>query len=210
MVVGVRQQIDVAESAPAWSLTPREITETLVELEVEQRRLDAIRMAVLREGDRHQVGDPVGFANTAGWWSAVTRSTKPQARREVRLAERLDADEHAPTRAAALAGAVSLDQAAVIMKSVDELPTDLTDAALRTKAEHDLIALAEHHDPRELRILGRRILEVHAPEIAEQALARVLEAEEQHAEATASFSMRPDGHGSMIGRLVSTGSTTEG
>ena len=40
---------------------------------------------------------------------------------------------------------------------------------------------------------------MEAPEIAEQALARVLEAEEAHAAEAASFTMRPDGHGSMVG-----------
>src|SRR5205085_6094078 len=60
---------------------------------------------------------------------------------------------------------------------------------------------AANLDPQQLRIAGRRILEVEAPEIADQALARVLEAEEAHAEATSSSTLRPDGHGSMLGNF---------
>jgi hypothetical protein len=182
-------------------LTPNQLAELLPRLAVVERQLAATKLSMLREADRHQVGDPAGFANTVGWWSAVTRSTKPAARRELKLAERLDDEEHRSVRAAALNGAVSVDQAAVIIKAVEDLPTDLTDAGLRAKAENHLIEFAEELDPKQLRIAGRRILEVEAPEIAEQALARVLEAEEAHAEQTASFTMRPDGHGSMVGRF---------
>jgi len=201
LVEELGERVDAVGSAPVWTLTPRQLVEALPRLEVEIRRLEAIRTAMLREADRHQVGDPNGFGSTAGWWSAVTRATKPQARRQVALAERLDRDEHGATRDAVAVGAVSLDQAAVIVRCVEDLPQDLVDAGLRAKAEHDLVALAEHHDPRELRILGRRILEVEAPQIAEEAERRILEAEEQHAAATASFTMRPDGHGSMLGRF---------
>jgi hypothetical protein len=94
-----------------------------------------------------------------------------------------------------------VDQAAVIVRSVEDLPDDLADSALQAKAEQHLVELAEQHDPRELRILGRRILEVHAPEIADEALRRVLESEERHASETSHFTMRPDGHGSMVGRF---------
>ncbi|MFL6158115.1 MAG: DUF222 domain-containing protein, partial [Marmoricola sp.] len=117
----------------------------------------------------------------------------------LKLAERLDADAHQPVRAAALTGVVSIDQAAVIIKAVDDLPEDLVDTTIKTKAENHLIEFAAHLDPKQLRIAGRRILQVEAPEIADQALARVLEAEEAHAEATSYFRIHPDGHGSMIG-----------
>ena len=190
-----------AMGAAAWTLSPRQLTELLPRLARVERQLGAARLALLAEADRHQVGDPLGYAETAGWWAAVTRATKPAARRQVKLARRLDADEHEPTRTAALAGAVSTDQASVIIKAVEDLPTDLTDPALRTKAENHLIEFAANLDPKQLAVAGRKILDVEAPEIAEQALARLLEAEEAQAEATSHFSIRPDGHGSMIGKF---------
>ena len=56
-------------------------------------------------------------------------------------------------------------------------------------------------DPRALRIAGRKVLEVLAPDLADAHEQALLEAEERQAAATASFSMRPDGHGSMVGRF---------
>jgi len=201
MVAALASVVDAGVDGAAWTLTPRQLVELLPRLHASIRQLEAVELTLLREADRAQVGDPNGFANTVGWWSQVTRSTKPDARRDLKLAERLDADEHAPVRAAALAGAVSVDQAAVIIKSVDDLPTDLTDPGLRGKAEQHLIEFATELDPQQLRIAGRKILDVEAPEIADEALRRMLEAEEAHAAETASFTIRPDGHGSMIGRF---------
>jgi len=201
MVAALESVVADGVNAHAWTLSPNQLAELLPRLAVVERQVGAVKLSMLREADRAQVGDPNGFANTVGWWSQVTRSTKPDARRDLKLAERLDADEHTPVRAAALAGAVSVDQAAVIIKSVDDLPTDLTDPGLRGKAEQHLIEFATELDPQQLRIAGRKILDVEAPEIADEALRRVLEAEEQHAVETASFTIRPDGHGSMIGRF---------
>src|SRR5690348_13941257 len=143
MVAALETVIEAGVDAAAWTLSPNQLVELLPRLHSQLRQLEALELAMLREADRHQVGDPNGFANTVGWWSTVTRSTKPEARRELKLAERLDQDEHKSVRAAALAGAVSVDQAAVIIKAVEDLPKDLTDPGLRAKAENHLIEFAE-------------------------------------------------------------------
>ena len=65
-----------------------------------------------------------------------------------------------------------------------------------------LLAHAVDHDAKALRVLGRRILDVVAPEIGEAHEARVLEAEEQAARAAASFTMVEDGHGRCHGRFT--------
>lgn len=201
MVAALRELVSEGISAPAWTLTPSQLASLLPELHAEIGQLLAIESGMLREADRQQVGDPAGFANTVGWWSQVTRATKASARRELKLAEHLDADAHQAVRAAALDGAVSLEQAAVIIRAVEDLPDDLVEPALKAKAENHLIEFAADLDPKQLRIVGRRILDIEAPEIAEQALARQLEAEEAHAEATSYFRIHPDGHGSMLGQF---------
>src|SRR5690348_14260268 len=71
--------------APAWTLTPAELAELLPRLASLENWLDSVELAMLREADRHQVGDPAGHANTAGWWATVTRCTKPDAHRQVAL-----------------------------------------------------------------------------------------------------------------------------
>lgn len=201
LVLDLERLFDDLGNRPAWTLTPAELTDLLPRLARVRNRLEALELRMLREADRHQVGDPVGAANTAGWWANTTRTTKPAAHRQVALAGRLDQDPHTVTSEALAAGAVSVEQATVILDAVEALPGDLVTSVLRTDAEKHLVALAEHHDPKDLRVLGRKILDVLAPEAAEAHEQRILENEEAHVAATASFSIRPDGHGSMHGRF---------
>jgi hypothetical protein len=86
-------------------------------------------------------------------------------------------------------GGVLVDQAAVVVDAVDALPTDLVDQGVVADAERVLLAHAVDHDARALRVLGRRILDVVAPE-------------EQAARAAASFTMVEDGHGQCHGRFT--------
>ena len=94
-----------------------------------------------------------------------------------------------------------VDQAQVIVAAVEALPTDL-DPQVAADAQVTLVGYAVHHDARELRILGNRILEVVAPEVGEAHEAKVLEAEEREAEAAASFRIVDDGHGRCHGRFT--------
>ena len=65
----------------------------------------------------------------------------------------------------ALAAAeINVEQAHVIVEAVDALPADLVDAETRDKAEAFLLREARDHDAKALRIMGRRLLEVAAPE----------------------------------------------
>ena len=201
LVSDVRAAVQSHGSAPAWTVAPSRIPTLLEELVEAQNALDCVRLRLLREADRHQLGEAAGHTSTATWWAARARVTRPAAHRELRLAESLDETVHETTADALALGMVSAEQAAVITHAVDQLPVDLVGPALRRRAETDLVALAEHHDPKELRLLGRRILEVQAPDIAEEVERKRLEREEQHARETARFTMSPDGEGSMLGRF---------
>lgn len=64
------------------------------------------------------------------------------------------------------------------MQALDALPARVG-LAVRRRAEERLLAEALHFTPRELRVLGRRVLEVVAPEVAEDHERRALEAEER-------------------------------
>ncbi|MCW2786356.1 MAG: hypothetical protein JWP74_2873, partial [Marmoricola sp.] len=123
----------------------------------------------------------------------------PAAIGVLRLGQGLES--HETTRVAMAAGAVNPEQARVIIDAVDALPSGLVPVEVIASAEAHLVGLAAEHDPRALRVLGRKILEVVAPEISEDHQRQVLENEEHHAAATASFMMATDGHGSMLGRF---------
>ena len=118
----------------------------------------------------------------------------PQAMSAERLADALTV-RWRQVQAALAAGQVTLGQARVIVQSLDELPDDL-DAEVRLKAEAHLLAEAGHFDPPRLRVLGRKVLEVLAPELAEEEERRRLEAEERAARRTTRLSLRLRGDGS--------------
>ncbi len=99
-------------------------------------------------------------------------------------------------------GLLLVDQAEVIVGAVAALPDELADDELRRQAQDTLLSYAAEHDAKALRILGKRILEVVAPEIGEAHEARVLEQEEREAEAAAVFRMTDDGHGKAHGRFT--------
>lgn len=204
MLAGALEAVlDDARAASAWTMTPAELQRVLPRLTRVRNRLAEVELRVLREADRHSVGEDHGATNTPAWWAHVTGQPIPAARSAAALAERLDAG-HEPTASALASGRVNTEQARVIVSALEELPADLG-AELFADAETHLVGLADldgemRLDPKALRIAGRKILEVVAPDVAEAHEAKVLEAEERDALAAAYFTMRHDGHGSMVGR----------
>jgi hypothetical protein len=100
-------------------------------------------------------------------------------------------------RRALAQGEVNRSQAEVIVSALDALPEDLDDLSptLVARAEDRLVVEAARFGPRALRILGRGILEVVAPEVAEDHERRVLDREEAHAAAVTALTSRRRGDG---------------
>ena len=69
----------------------------------------------------------------------------------------------------------------MIAQALDALPADEVPVEVLDLAEAHLVEAAAHFGPRELRLLGRRVLDVVAPDVAEQQEARRLEDEERRA-----------------------------
>jgi hypothetical protein len=88
-----------------------------------------------------------------------------------------------------------VEQAVVIVRGLEDLPDRLGIEVL-ARAEAHLVELAKDHNPTELRILARRILELAAPEIAEGEEARRLQEEESRARDSCRLSLKPLGDGS--------------
>jgi hypothetical protein len=197
--------LDLAGEAPAWALSPAELQDLLPRLTRAQARLAEVGLRILRESDRQSVGSDVGATDTPAWWAHVTGQRVPVARSAAHLAARLDGD-HEVTRTALARGSVQIEQARVIIAAVDALPTDLLGRGVVADAEAHLVGLADldgesRLDPKALRIAGRKILEVVAPDVAEEHERKLLEAEEREADSSAYVHLRPDGHGSMHGRF---------
>ena len=180
---------DVADLEPMF-LATAEKEAALVALTRARSQLDALTARVLASAD--DVGQAHGLKDAAAWLAVQTRTTRRAARADLALGRALA--QH-PDVAHALASAqIRAEQASVIASAVDALPPGV-DAGTRGLAETTLLELAAQHDARDLRQLGKRILDVVAPEVGECHEEAVLAAEEirpaaQQASRVRAFSRR--------------------
>ena len=130
----------------------------------------------------------------ADWVAPRTRTDKRVAYAQEKLAHALDTTWRQV--AGALAdGRVHLDQARVIVKALDALPDDVT-VEVRQRAERRLVEHAEQFGPADLTRLGRRILDVVAPEIGDEQERRAVERAEAKAESVTRLDFKRRGDGS--------------
>jgi hypothetical protein len=194
-------ELDDLRETPVWSMDAAEAEATLTAVTSLVTKIAELELRVAAHADRREAGLGFGATSTATWWAVDTRQTRGTAHRKVKLAVALEGS-HEPVRDAMAAGKVNLDQAQVIVDAVDALPADLIDPETIALARTRLIADAREHDAKALKILGRRILDVIAPEIGETHEARQLEAEERRAQESARFTMADDGQGRCFGRFT--------
>ena len=182
---------DVAEVDPTFLPTSDKVR-ALLELSRVEERLHELRLRVLATAD--DVARDAGQRSAGAWLAHQTRCGRAQAKSAEQLAEALAA-RWPQVRAALAAGQVTRGQARVIVASLDGLP-DKLDPELRRKAEAHLIAEAGHFGPAQLRVLGRKVLEVLAPDLAEEEERRRLEEEERAARRATRLILRTRGDGS--------------
>jgi hypothetical protein len=195
----MRDLADGVVDASVWSMTAPETASTLVELTRLQAQVSELTARVAAHADELQVGSAVGATSTANWLAHTIRETRPAAARTVRLGYDLGTHDH--VRTALAHGDLRLEQAQVIIHAVKALPEDL-DPDLVIRAEQHLVAAAAEHDARTLRVLGRRLLEVVAPELADAHEADLLAKEEAKAAQACRLTMTDDGHGKTYGRFT--------
>ncbi|WP_280637355.1 DUF222 domain-containing protein [Nocardioides sp. W7] len=150
----------VADVNPAF-MTTTDKASALVELAAIEDRVGELRLRVT--ADAGDVAEESGARDVGAWTAAATRRRRGDCAADLRLALVL-ADR--PVLATAVReGEVNLDQAQAIAASLAELPADV-DACVVDRAEAALVAYAARFDPVELGRLGRRILDVIAPDLA--------------------------------------------
>ncbi len=155
-------------------------------------RLVAEELCVLAASD--DIAVATGDRSTATWLAHQTRDNHGTVRRHAALASALDS-RWTQTADALGSGDVNLTQARVVVEALEALPKDLGDDLL-VKAEAYLVEQAAVFGPRELRHLGRGVLEHLAPEVADEAEYQRLVAEEARAQAATRLSFQPRGDGS--------------
>jgi hypothetical protein len=212
----VVRAVDVATRAltgavdvPLWSLDASQLRRLVTDLARLASTLTAVEAGVLAHADRAEVAQDAGATSTASWLALETRLTRAEAHRRLRLARDVEARE--ASAAALAAGAVVPEQVRVILDAVaavEGIPDDLAElrgvnrAELAAAAEARLLEEAASHDAKALRVLGRHILDVVAPELAEEHERRLLEDEERRAREMTRLTMSEDGQGLVHGRFT--------
>ena len=173
-------------------MTPAEKKSALIEITRVEAQVSALKMRVLAVADDVALGE--GARDVAALVTHHTRTDPGANRRDLALAEAL---EQRWTRVASAMreGLVNVAQAQVIVPALDELPNEKLGPELVEQAEVRLVELAAEFGPRELRHLGRRILDHIAPEIAEAHEAEQLAREEKQAEKKTSLTSKRMGDG---------------
>ncbi|GGU35781.1 DUF222 domain-containing protein [Nocardioides albus] len=180
----------VAEANPTFMATSEKAA-TLVEIARAKARLVELELRVIAAAD--DVAAESAARDVAAWLHHHTHQRPEDLRADLRLARALYRTYHL-VAAAMRAGVCNPAQATVIVAALDDLPADL-DPEIKTRAEGALVGYATELDPTQLRRLGRRILDVIAPEIAEAEEAKRLAAEEAHARKKTRLTMRRLGDG---------------
>jgi hypothetical protein len=184
--------LEEVADVPALFMAPAEKRAAMVGLTAIEAQVAAQKMRVMAVAD--DLALEQGARDVAALLTHDTRTDAGANRRDLALAEALD-KRWAVVATALARGEINLAQTHVIVHALDELPTDSVPTEVLRAAEEHLVAQAAEFAPRELRILGRRILDIVAPEIGERHEAAQLAKEERLAERRTSLHSKRLGDG---------------
>ncbi len=180
----------VVDTNPAF-MTTLDKAEALRELSSIESRVVELRLRIL--ADSADLAADSGARDAAGWYADATHGRFEDARADLHLATALDRRWHA-LGAGLREGRVNTAQARVIVRVLDDLPDEVPQDVLAA-AEASLIDHAARFAPKQLARIGRHILAVVAPDLADEAEGRRLAAQEAEARRRTRFSMRRQGDG---------------
>ena len=181
---------DVADIDPTF-MRAEDKKAALLGLSALGAELEELRLRVLASAD--DLAADEGARDPAAWLAHHARLDSASARRQLRPARALDGRWHGVRRALGQ-GTINADQAAVVVRALDDLPSDIG-SEVRGRAEERLVGEAARFGPRELRILGRRVLGAVSPDEADAHERRLRQREDQQAERTTYLATRRNGDG---------------
>ncbi|WP_181313253.1 DUF222 domain-containing protein, partial [Nocardioides campestrisoli] len=204
----IDEALSLASSVDPGGLSGQAHRDALLHLTSLGDRLESLRMRVIHAAGRPGgVAEDDGARSPASWLAARTRSGFGAPRAAEKLAEAVT-DRWRLVGAGLEAGRVNVPQARVIVKVLDAL---VVDPVPGEEVSPEVLALAEAHlveqagvfDPGQLERLGAKILEVVAPETADEHERRVLERAERRAQAATrlTFRRRGDGATDVVARV---------
>ncbi|MCF6377467.1 HNH endonuclease [Nocardioides KLBMP 9356] len=188
---------DFAALSPG-GLVNADVVRLLDAATVAANRVASLQCRTVAEADRRRLGDAIGERHTHQWWAGRSRLTRSEAGRLTKLGVALDEPRHADVARRLADGMLCVEQARAIVEAVEALPP-VVDDEVRDRAEDALLELARQHDARDLKQLGKRILDAVAPEVGESHEAKRLEDEERRAAEASDFTLYDDGEGRCHG-----------
>src|SRR4051812_24286512 len=167
-MAGLADALGAASSASWWSRSDGDLLRDLAEMERLRRVFEATRLSLLAEADSRGVAVQAGAKTTAAWLVARTGVARSDPKRSVKLAADL-ARQGSSTRAALLAGDLSLDHVRVVAATITTLHVTLQERGLSCgtdvldPAEATMLELASSLDPAQLATAGAVLVETLAP-----------------------------------------------
>lgn len=190
----------VPADAVGWArFSPEQARVVLAGLYALEQRLRGVVDAAVAVADRDGWTDEVGLG-LPGWLHQFNSENRSGCVRRVRRARRVAGQ---PVVAdAVVAGEMSPDQGDAVARMLGELP-DAVGVVEQARAAETMVELAAGHDPASLAGLSGYLLEVVAPDRAEELLGEQLEQQEARAARSRELHFLDDGHGSVLvrGRL---------
>ena len=181
---------EVAEVDPIY-MTTREKREALKALVEAASRLDELRLRVMAGAD--DLAMDAAARDIAALHAHESRLDGVATRRDLTLARSLESRWRG-VGAALRTGALNRDQAETIVRTLDRMPDDL-DPSIYRDAEQRLVDEGRKWGPRQLHVMGRRILHLVAPEVADDEERTAVEREEQNALRRTFLTTRRNGDG---------------
>jgi hypothetical protein len=167
--------------------------------------LAAVQAGAVAEADARDLGkQTLAYGSTGDWLTHLGGLRKGEGRRVVARAHALTGPLDA-TRIAMAAGTVSPEQADVIVKAVDALPSG---PAVRSRGEQTLLDHAGSFDATDLTRTSRHLVHVVDPDATDRKLERQLDREERASHLGRYLSIVGDGAGGV--RLKGRGSAEDG
>jgi hypothetical protein len=187
----VKHELKSIEDVDPAFMTTDEKARAITEWAQNRARMDEVVLRMMASAA--DVAEQTGARDIAAWMAHATGSSLPKVREAMALADALDR-LHPQLQVSLREGRTSTDQARVIAKALQAIPSHIEDAVV-IRAEQTLIDAAATFGPKQLAKMGRHILEVVSPEIAEAELERSLARMDQTADEATTFTMRPNGDG---------------
>ncbi len=190
VVTGLLDDLDYDQVA---LLPDRKQLDLVADLLTMQSRLSGVVHTVLGQVDRSEAAMTAHGVPTVSWLASELRYTRGQAAGMLHHAD--DLHRFSQIGDALRDGVANERQAQAVTQVLKKLPTDLGGEA-EAKAQATMVGFCEEFNSHELAGLSRHLLEVVAPEVAEEAEAKRQERELRDAQQGRHLNFAEDGHGS--------------